>query len=221
MMIDAMKPEIPPGYMMDGRGNLVAEKNVRAVDRLEDQLVKGMVGHADALNGQIARFLQHCHDDVDAFNRLVGEKYGAKPRGGSKGGMTFTSFDGRLRVRFVAAEIIEFGPSILAAKALIEECIAEWSAGANPGIIALVQRAFEVDRAGNLSLAKIRALRQVEQEDDRWVRAMAAIDDAERPLSKKVYPQFHRRESPDHSWQLIPINLATAAISTITEGGEA
>ena len=201
---------VPAGYQRDAKGRLVPENQIRDVDRLEDQLVRKLLGHAEDINRQIARFCTHCENDVDAFNQLISEKYGAKPRGGRKGGMQFSSFDGCLQVRFVAADVVDFGPGLQVAKSLIDECIAEWSEGSNPGIVTLVQRAFEVDKAGNISLEKIRAVRRVEIDDPRWLRAMKAIDDSERTIATKVYPTFRRRQSPEHKWRQITIDLASA-----------
>ena len=200
---------IPNGYRRDAKGRLVPENLVKPQDLLEDQLVEKMLGYADELSAQIKRFKAHCFDDIAALLELLFTKYGAK-RGGVKGNMTFTSYDGCTRVTVRIADHLAFGPELQAAKALIDECIADWAADARSEIRTLVGHAFNVDKEGKVSVEAILALRRVEILDARWQRAMEAIGDSIRVVGSKAYIQFHRRPSPDERWKAIPIDLAAA-----------
>lgn len=202
-------PAIPAGYMADAKGRLVPVDQVRPVDKLEDQLVDTMMGFADELSAQIARFKGHCFDDVGAFLALLEDKYDAK-RGGRKGNMTFTSYDGCSRVTVQVADQLQFGPELQVAKALVDECIAEWSAESRGEIRALVNHAFQVDKQGQVSREAIFALRRIEIADERWQRAMAAISDSVRIVGSKTYMRFHRRPTPTDKWLAVTIDLASA-----------
>ncbi|SMH62868.1 DUF3164 family protein [Azospirillum agricola] len=200
---------IPAGYMADAKGRLVPEALVKPVDKLQDQLVRKLMGYADALSAEVARFKSHTFDDVGAFLALLAEQYDAQ-RGGQKGNLTLTSYDGTLRVQVAVADNMTFGPELQIAKNLIDECIAEWAADANVNIRALVEHAFRVDKEGQVSRDGVFALRRVAIEDDRWQRAMAAIADSVRIEGTKTYVRFHRRPTPDARWEAVTIDLASA-----------
>ncbi|WP_255448627.1 DUF3164 family protein, partial [Telmatospirillum sp. J64-1] len=164
-------PEIPEGYMKDAKGRLVPEHLVTAEDKLEDQMVRKVLGYADELSAQIARFKGHTFEDVGAFLSLIAEKYQSK-RGGQKGNMTFTTYDGTMKIQVQVADSITFGPQLQIAKDLIDECIAEWAEGAPDEIRALVEYAFRTDKEGLVNREAIFALRRIDIQDRRWQQAM-------------------------------------------------
>lgn len=202
-------PAIPEGYMADAKGRLVPESLVKPADKLQDQLVRKMMGYADELSAQIARFKAHSFEDVGAFLALLAEQYDDK-RGGAKGNVTLTSFDGLLKVQVAVADQMTFGPELQVAKNLIDACIAEWAEGANVNIRALVEHAFRVDKEGQVSREAIFALRRVAIEDDRWKQAMAAIADSIRVEGTKSYVRFHRRAKPTDRWDAVTLDIAGA-----------
>lgn len=200
---------VPAGYMADAKGRLVPEVMVKQTDKLEDQLVAKMLNYADDLSAQISRFKAHCFDDVGAFLALLAEEYGAK-KGGAKGNITFTSFDGRAKVQIAVAESLTFGPELQIAKSLIDECIAEWSEGVNANIRALVDHAFKVDKEGQVSRDSIFALRRIDIDDERWRSAMKAIGDSIRVEGSKTYVRFYRRPNAESRFEAVTIDLASA-----------
>ncbi|MGQ9370561.1 DUF3164 family protein [Azospirillum sp. A39] len=200
---------IPPGYMKDGKGRLVPDALVKPEDKLEDQLVDKLMGYAETLSAQIGRFKGHTFDDVGAFLDLLKEKYGAS-RGGQKGNMTFTSYDGCKKVQVAVADTLTFGPGLQVAKGLIDECIAEWASDANANIRVLVEHAFRVDKEGQVSREAIFALRRINIEDARWQSAMAAIADSVRVEGSKTYVRFYRRPDPQARWEPVSLDVASA-----------
>ncbi|HEY9344208.1 MAG TPA: DUF3164 family protein [Inquilinus sp.] len=205
----SLNHEIPAGYLKDAKGRLVPEHLVKPTDKLQDQLVAKMLAYADELSAQIARFKAHCFDDVGTFVDLLAEQYGVT-RGGGKGNMSFNSYDGTLKVVIAVADHLTFGPELQIAKTLVDECIAEWSEGSSDHIKVLVQHAFQVDQAGKVSREAIFGLRRLEIQDDRWQRAMAAINDSVRIEGSKAYIRFYRRPTPEATWQAVTIDLAAA-----------
>ena len=200
---------VPDGYMKDSKGRLVPIGIIKPVELLEDQLVAKILGYADELSAQVRRFKGHCTDDVEAFLAILREKYQAE-RGGTKGNMTFTSFDGCMKVQIAVADRLTFGAELQVAKDLVDACIAEWSAGANDQIRALVNHAFQVDKEGQVSRDAIFALRRVEIRDERWQRAMEAIVDSIRVVGSKEYIRIYRRAAPTAKWEAVTIDLAAA-----------
>lgn len=191
------------------KGELIPAENVPAKRQLEDETVRKIVAFGKPLSAQIARFRQHAFDDVDRFVALVDQDYNAK-RGGRKGNLTLTSVNGLFKVEAQYADLISFGPELQSAKALIDECLAEWSADAIAPLRAVVHNAFNVEKGGLINKAELMRLKTYEISDERWQRAMTAIDDSIRVVGTKRYVRIYARETLDDEFVQIPINAARA-----------
>ena len=206
-------------HMRDTQGRLVSLGSVGPVKQLEDHLVRKIVMHGVALHEQIGRFKGHCIDDIGAFVELLRQEYGVqRMKKDSKGNMTFTSFDGCIRVKVSVADRITFGPELQIAKELIDECIVEWAAGVRSEIRDLIYRAFEPDKEGKINQGALFSLRSLKIDDERWVRAMAAISDAIRVIGSKEYINIHVRATPRDKWTHLPINIAAVDAPEKAEG---
>jgi hypothetical protein len=196
-------------YMPDAKGNLIPVEAIRAADKLEDETVRKVMSFAVALSEQVARFKIHTFADLNGFQALLEQEYGARA-GGAKGNVTFQTFDGLMKVQVQIADQISFGPQLLEAKKLIDECLREWGAESKAELRALVNRVFSVEKEGQINKAELFSLLRVEIEDPRWRRAMDAIRDAIRVIGTKEYVRFYRREDPNAEWRSVKIDLAAA-----------
>lgn len=216
-MTDFTPAPIPDGrreidgraYMHDAKGSLVPVELIRPQDLLQDETVRTIVGFAQALSDQVARFKEHTFEDIGAFEAILAQEYDTS-LGGKKGNKTLMSFDGLFKVQVQVADHIDFGPELQIAKELIDECLNEWAADSRPEIRAIVTRAFNTDKAGQINRAEIFMLLRLDIEDARWQRAMSAIRDAMRVVGSKTYIRCYRRETLDGPWQPITIDLARA-----------
>ncbi len=196
-------------HMRDGKGALVPVSLIKAQHLLEDELVRKVMGYAIALSAQVARFKEHTFDDLGQFEALLAQQYDAKI-GGAKGNKTLTSHDGLFKITVQVADSIVFGSELQIAKSLVDECLNEWSQGSRDEIRAIVQRAFNTDKAGQINRSEIFMLLRMEITDPRWQRAMQAIRDAMRVEGSKTYVRCHRREAIDGAWIPVTIDLAKA-----------
>lgn len=196
-------------YMTDAKGNLVPLSMVKPMDKLADETVRKMIDYARGLSAQIGRFKGHCFDDVGSLQALIAQEYDAK-LGGPKGNISLTSFDGLQKVTVQVADQIEFGPELQAAKRLVDECLGEWSEGSRDELRAFVNRAFNVDKEGQINRAELFMLLRVAVEDVRWQNAMQAIRDSIRVIGSKTYIRFHERDAAGGAWRAITIDLAAA-----------
>lgn len=194
-------------YMCDAKGSLVPLELVKPTKKLEDEIVRKMIEFSTDLNAQLTRFYGHCFEDIGAFEALLAQEYDATV-GGRKGNMTLTSFDGCMKVQVQVADLIDFGPELHIAKALIDECLNEWAADSRPEIRAVIISAFNTEKASQINRAEIFMLLRLDIDDPRWLRAMDAIRDAIRVIGSKEYIRFYRRKSPDGKWRAITIDLA-------------
>lgn len=198
--------------MRDAKGRFVPLGLVKPVDRLMDDTVRRMVAFARDLSERIARFRGHCFDDLGAFQALIAEKYEASV-GGEKGNVTLTSFDGCQKVQFQVSDWLGFGPEMQAAKALVDACLAEWTAEGRDEIRAIVTRAFNVDQEGIINRAAVFMLLRVDIADERWRRAMDAIHESIRVFGSSTYIRFYERDHPRAKWRAVTIDLAASSAS--------
>lgn len=216
-MSDFSPAKIPDGrttigdktYMHDGKGSLVPVALIKPQHLLEDELVRKVMGYAVALSEQVGRFKEHTFDDIGGFEALLAQEYGATV-GGEKGNKTLMSYDGLFQIKVQVADQLVFGPELQTAKVLVDECLNEWAEGARDEIRAIVTRAFNTDKAGQINRSEIFMLLRLEIEDERWKKAMKAIRDAMRVVGSKTYVRCYQRRDIDAAWQPVTIDLAKA-----------
>lgn len=208
---------VPTGrIMIDGAEHVLGPdgaklpiKTVKPQDVMQDELVRSEIGHALALSEQLSRFLAHFRDNLGAFEALLAEQYGATI-GGKKGNKTLMSYDGLFKITVQIADNIVFGPELQVAKTLVDECLNDWTASAGDELKAVITRAFNTDKEGQINRASLYSLLRLEIADDRWRRAMQAIRDAMRIVGSKSYVRFYRRATTDGRWEPVSIDLASA-----------
>lgn len=194
-------------YMTNAEGHLVPVAMIKPQHKLEDDLVMDLFDDAQALSEKMKTFKEHAFSDVHAFLEILHEKYGAG-KGGKKGNVTLTSYDGLTKVQVSVSEFIQFGPELQVAKTLIDECISSWSEGSNDHIRTLVNHAFRVDKNNRVNTAAILGLRRLPIQDDKWQTAMDAISESMRVGFTRQYMRFYRRESSQDMWRAVNLDFA-------------
>ncbi|ERE11405.1 MULTISPECIES: DUF3164 family protein [Chromobacteriaceae] len=185
---------IPDGYKKDAKGRLCPVEIIPAIDLARDDFVAEKYTLALALQEQMAKFREALFEDIDAFVQLSAERYQADV-GGEKGNVTLTSFDGSTRVLRAISDTLAFDERLQAAKALIDECVNEWLEDARPEIKALIADAFQTDKAGKISTARVLSLRRLDIQDEKWQRAMSALSDSLKVQCSKAYVRIERRNA--------------------------
>ena len=193
-------------YRQDAKGNLIPLENIKETDLLRDELVMEIVAKAQAVRDNIAAFKQSAMDDIAAFAQLSAEKYGAK-LGGAKGNIRLMSFDGAYRIALAMQDTLTFDERLAAAKALIDECINEWTADSRPELKALINDAFQVDKEGNISTTRVLGLRRLSIDDEKWHRAMDALSDSVQVQTSKPFVRVYRREA-NGEYSLMSLDIA-------------
>ncbi|MGR6833615.1 DUF3164 family protein [Aliivibrio wodanis] len=157
----------------------------------------------------LAEFKQAVYEDCIAYQELIAEKYDTKI-GGSKGGVSFTSYDGEHQIRISVQERICMGVELKVAEALLKECANEWAEDARPEVKNLIHGLFETDKEGGISASKILSFRRTYKslsKDLRWTKAMDAIGDAIKVVGSKTYLNFKKRNSEGKYFN-IPLDIS-------------
>lgn len=207
MTEETQNKTIPDGYKEDAKGNLIPLANIREIDLMRDKEVVEMISKAKAMQEQLRQFKQETFDTIAAFTELSAERYDVS-LGGKKGNITLRSFDGRYKVQFAIAELLTFDEGLQAAKVLIDECLHDWTEGANKNLKAIVDRAFDTDKEGNLSATRILSLRRTQIDDPRWLRAMDAIAESVQVSDTACYVRFYERLGSGNRYQAISLDIA-------------
>lgn len=198
--------DTPKGYMRRADGTLVPVDKVKAIDKDRDAFVRELVAQAHKTSEVITAFRLTAMDAVQAFVDRSLSDYDAR-WGGVKGNVTLTTFDGRYKVVRAIQETMVFDERLQAAKALIDECITRWSKGSNANIKAIVNRAFQVDKIGQIRTGAVLSLRSLRIDDPQWLEAMRAISDSMQVVSTKAYLRFYERNA-NGGYDLINLDLA-------------
>lgn len=196
-------------YMADGRGALVPVETIAPADKLEDEVVRKIMSFAVDLSAQIARFRGHTMTDLGEFDALLEQEY-QTVKGGRKGNRTYQTFDGLKKITVQVSDFITFGPQLQIAKKILDDLMTEWASDSRPEIRAIITRAFNTDKEGEVSRSDIYTLLRMQIEDERWKQAMRAIRDAMRIVGSKEYVRFYFRQSVNDQWCAVTIDLARA-----------
>ena len=209
MNATAQNLNVPAGFRENAQGHLIPESAIKPIDLARDGLVRELISGAKATSEQLAKFKAGVFADVAAFVQLSAEQYEAQ-LGGQKGNVTLVSFDGRYKVNLAKADNISFDERLQAAKALIDECIADWSKDSSPEIKVIIQQAFDTDKEGNISTGRVLGLRRLDIKDERWQNAMTAIGESVQVIGSKQYVRFYERVGDTD--QYLPISLDVAKV---------
>lgn len=203
----AQPQTIPAGYRRDAQGRLVHEEQIKPVDKLRDELVLALVERARTTHEALVQYKAAAFGEIEAFLDLSAQEYGAKI-GGKKGNVSLLSFDGKYKIQRAVQESIAFDERLQAARALIDECLREWTDGARPELATLVNDAFRVDTKGEIRTARVLALRRLDITDARWLRAMDAIGDACQVIGSKSYIRVYERIGDSDQYRAISLDIA-------------
>lgn len=198
--------QIPEGYKKNAVGHLVPIEAIKEEDLARDDFVLASIEQGRKIAEQVAAFKQRLSDDMQAFLELAAEKYQAK-LGGARGNVTLTSFDGRYQVLRAVSDQLDFDENLQAAKALIDECLREWTRDSRVEIKALIDQAFQVDKKGKINAKRILGLRKLNIKDPTWLRAMEAIGDALTVTGSRTYFRLYERDERGN-YQQIPLDFS-------------
>jgi hypothetical protein len=193
-------------YMTDSQGRQVPVELVSEIDKLRDQTVRSIAGEALKMRDVLSAFKGRIRDDIYTFVDLSFQRFG-KAYGGKKGNITLTTFDGKYRLVVAMDDTVVFDERLQVAREIIGGCLDKWSDGARPEIRMLVNDAFQVDKTGKISTARVLGLRRLEIRDPDWQDAMRAITESIQVSGSKQYLRFYERNEQGEYVQ-IPLDVA-------------
>jgi hypothetical protein len=193
-------------YRQDARGNLVSVDNIKPIDLARDDFIREAFAKVLPLREQMKELKAQQMADANAFVDLSVEQYGAKRS--VKGNITLTSFDGKLRIAIAQADVLHFDERLQAAKALIDECLNEWTQDSRAELKTFVLQAFDVSQEGKINVRKVLDLRKLDIADEKWQRAMKAIADSLHTQATREYIRYYQRNEETGEYEHVSLDFA-------------
>jgi len=193
-------------FMTDCQGRRVPEELVKDIDKLRDQMVRRIADEAVKMKEVLNQFKERIRDEIYSFVEKSAGEYGVK-WGGKKGNITLNTYDGKYRLLVQMNDNITFDERLQVARELIGKCLNKWSDGARQEIKLLVNDAFQVDKAGKISTARVLGLRRLDIQDKDWQKAMTAITESIQITGTKQYLRVYERDD-NGEYQMIPLDVA-------------
>ena len=193
-------------YRQDARGNLVPIANMKPIDLARDDFIREAFAQVLPLREQMKELKAQQMADANAFIDLSVEQYGAKRS--VKGNTMLPSFDGKQRIIIAQADVLHFDERLQAAKALIDECLNEWTQDSRAELKTFVLQAFDVSKEGKINVRKVLELRKLEIDDDKWKRAMQAIADSLHTQATREYIRYYQRNDATGKYEQVVLDFA-------------
>lgn len=203
-----MADKTDSGEWLDPTGQAVPVRYINSQDKARDRLVEKYHKEALALSEKLLKLKREAMAAIDEYVQELFSKHGVKPNKG--GNYVLSNFSGNRQLILKCHKFLDFNEQIQAAKALIDQCLDDWSADANQNLRTIVTEAFRVHGKKGLDVKSILQLRtyKITDKSGRWQKAMDLIGDALYVTSSKSYVQFRIRESRDEDWKSIPLDIA-------------
>jgi hypothetical protein len=197
--------QIPEGYIENARGGLDPIASVKDIDILRDELVQSLITRGLKAAAIVAEYKAAALSEIENFVDLSAAEYGVK-RGGKKGNVSLKSYSGKHKVVLSRDETCEFDERLAIGQQLIRECIDDLLEGSNTDLKTLIDKAFETNKQGQVSVLRIMGLRQVQISHPKWKKAMDILADSVHASARKTYIRLYQRSGEEDSYTQIPLD---------------
>jgi len=201
-----MAKEIKEGksvYWVDGEGYKVPVKYISKDDQARDELVCKVISDVIALHKQIAEFRVDVFRVVDNHLNKVAHQHGEDWRGNA----WIYDFSKEKAIEVKINKRLAFDERLQLAKTKIDNYIKGLVKQSGKEIVMLINKAFNVDKRGNVDVQQILGLRQLKIEHPEWQEAMALIDEATQVEFTKKYLTFKVKDDTGE-WNTISLNFS-------------
>jgi len=196
--------------MTDAAGKEVPVKYVPKYDRERDTAVRRVCA---AWEAQRKRLEAVMGDTIDIMEKLtVAREKATGAKIADKGNVSFTSFDGNIKIEICQRYEIKADERVKEAQRLMIEwatgLVREEEGDTRRVLLALIQEAFCATASGSLPYAKIASLLRYEFKAEEWNRAVNLLRDSIQTNIGKRYVVVSRRKSREHDYERVKLDVA-------------
>ena len=198
---------------VDARGEKVPARYVGRYDRLRDQIARSIARDWEAMEARLKVLKASTLGRVDRLREAAAAEANVKDLGGEQGYIQFRSFDGAVTVRVDNAKRTEFDERLALAQRLIEEAVREMTVGEhNADLVEIATRAFQPRSSGSLDMQRVRDLRTLKVNNEKWKEACRIIGECERVVGHRRYVRVSVRRGPDAKPEWIALDIAAVEL---------
>lgn len=194
-------------YLITPQGAQMPINKIKPVDLARHNLVMGIVGDTRAMQEIMKEHKEKTKAKIHDFLDEVAHEYGTT-YGGQKGNVTLSDYSQTFKVSVAVNEFMTFTEQLNIAEKLVNECLEDWSGGANENLQAFIKAAFYRTKEGGVSVGKMLGILRLDIQDEKWLRAMRALKESMIKSDSKSYIRVYERASVDHKWEQIPLDIA-------------
>ena len=189
---------------IDLKGDTVPARYVSKFDKARDAVSRRIHKRFVDERKRLEQLVKDCIADLDGLMKL-------KESVGLKGNFQTSSFDGNIQVSIDQQYNIQLDERVAKARELMLEYVNSELSRLNKDttfLRKLVEDSFRANAKGYLPIAAILKLTRYEVKDARWNEARGILQDAMRPVPGKRYLNCRVRESRQHDFQTIRLDIA-------------
>ena len=189
---------------IDIKGDEVPARYVSKFDKERDRVCRKIEQHFQAERARLQQLVKDCLADLDKLMQL-------KTSLGERGNFQTSSFDGLIQVSIDQQYNIQLDERVARARELMLEYVNSELSRLDKDttfLRKLVEDSFRANAKGYLPISSILKLTRYEVKDARWNEARGILQDAMRPVPGKRYLNCRIRESRQHDFQTIRLDLA-------------
>lgn len=203
-------PEPAPGYVFVEDGQMKLEAKLSDYERHREALLQPIAQEWAELWLKIADLKARYDDAFDEIESINTPKETKRVTAGKKPSLTLHLLDRSIRLSRNRADAVRYEEDkLLAAKALVDECVSRWAdQGGSDEIRQLAELSFTKNAKGEYSRSGMVRLRRIKSEDPDWGLAMEKIREAELVDGVTSYLLVSVRDR-DGKYQPLPLDIAS------------
>jgi hypothetical protein len=206
-------------------GDFVSAEVMKEMNILNEEIAEGLCIEAIKLSEKIAQFRErafrmmmyynHKKNKIREKNMPKSQQSKGKPKKKKAGYATVTSFSGKYQVKVNAYPYYTFGDGFQVAKEMMAEVIHESITGEfQQEVREIFDRAFAMDREGQVNLPQIMRLMDYNIPDERWQSGRKILMEELRVLKRQAHISFKVRDDDDKLMS-IPLNISDKNLGRI------
>ena len=187
-------------YWKDAEGALVPVQYIPKDERDADKMVSRILDRVISFREKMKKFKLQMEKEISEYLQTAAAKYGEDWEGNT----TIYDFAKKKQIEIKVSKHFVFNEKLQIAKQKIDKCIMAWSENSNKKLLALVNKAFKVDKKGNLDGKRILELKSLDIKDKDWKDAMRLIGESMTVDSTRLYYNF-RIKDENGQWKNITL----------------
>lgn len=190
-------------YWLDAEGSMRPEDAISKADKQKEEIIDDIFAGVFHAREGIANFKKHIMEALDAYIEKQAKK--AKVEGW-KGNITIQNYDATRRIMVRKSEIQNFNEKLQFAKAKFDEWVIKKTQGGDADLAEIAQKAFEVDKAGQINRSFLFKLLRYSIKDPDFKKAQELLRESIETNGSKTYVLFQIKNE-SNGWDNLSIDF--------------